>query len=236
MGIFLLIVTTHAEAQRGHWGRGFGRGHVYGHAYFHGPRFYSHFSFGYGGYHRYRGGYYGYYRPYGYYHYRPWFPRFGVRLAVLPPFYYRLYVGPDPFYYYNGTFYSPYGNNEYTTVEPPLGARVPELPGDAKEVVIDGQRYYEFEGTYYQEEITSDNKKQYVVVGIHGELNTGKGNNSNANDEYSDRVGDRVSKLPPDCRAVRINGKKYYESPGGTYYEEIISPNKVEYEVVGKPD
>ncbi len=244
MGISLLIFTIHADAQhvrsvpgfgRG-YGHGYGRGYGYGHSYFHGPRFYSHVSVGFGGYRGYYGGGY-YYRPYRYgYGYRSWYPRFGVRIAVLPPFYYRFYLGPDPYYYYNGIYYSPYGNNGYRTVPPPLGARVPELPGDAKEVVIDGQKYYEFEGTYYQEEITSDNKREYVVVGINGELNTAKGSTTTPNDEYSDKIGDRVSKLPPDCRSVVINGKKYYESPDGIYYEEKISPNKVEYEVVGKPE
>jgi len=237
MGIFLLIFTVHAEAQHVRSVPGFGRGyhHSYGRSYFHSPRVYSYISVGFGGYHRYYGGYN--YRPYRYYnHYRPWFPRIGVHIAVLPPFYYRFYMGPDPYYYYNGTFYSPYGSNGYRTVQPPLGASVPELPRDAREVTIDGQKYYEFEGTYYQETITKDNKREYVVVGTNGELNTGKGNTTNPNDEYSDRIGDRVSKLPPDCRQVVINGKKYYQSPDDIYYEEIISPNKVEYEVVGKPE
>jgi len=109
------------------------------------------------------------------------------------------------------------------------------LPGDAQAVVIDGQKYYVSDGTYYKEEIDADNKLWYTVVGVNGELQPDNELGENPA-TMGDRVGDRVEKLPQGCRTIVISGKKYFEAPSGLYYEEIISPNKVYYEVVGKSD
>ncbi|MEJ0106276.1 MAG: DUF6515 family protein [Bacteroidota bacterium] len=231
MGILLLLFNSGVLAQRGR-GHSYRYGYGYRHSYYHGPRVYSfahpYVSIGYRGInYRHYGGYF--YRPFrGYY--RAVIPPFGFYISILPSGYRRIYVDHYPYYYYNGIYYSPYGNG-YKVVAPPLGARVPELPRDAQAVIIDGQKYYVLDGTYYQEEIVNDNDVDYVVVGRNGVLNNA---DNSAND--GSKIGDRVSRLPADCRAVVISGKKYYESPDGIYYEKIISPNKVEYEVVGKPD
>ena len=234
LGIVLLLATAGAEAQRG-WGRPYRHHHGYNRYY--GPRIYafprSYVSVGFAGIHyRYYGGYF--YRPFpGYF--RAVAPPIGVHISILPPGCRRIYVGSYPYYYYNGTYYSPSErSHEYTVVSPPYGAKVPELPADAQAVVIDGQKYYVLDGTYYKEEIDADNKLWYTVVGLNGELGSdGAREENRAND---DRVGDRVDKLPEGCRTIVISGKKYFESPSGLYYEEVISPNKVYYEVVGKPD
>jgi len=243
VGILLLIFNSGALAQRG-WGHsyrhGYSYGRGYGHSYYHGPRVYSYVhpyvSIGYRGIHyRHYGGYF--YRSFpGYY--RAVIPPFGFHISILPPGYRRIYVGHYPYYYYNGIYYSPYDNG-YKVVAPPLGARVTELPRDAQAVIIDGQKYYVWDGTYYQEEIVNDNEIEYIVVGRNGNVNGDANSNADENADVrtnGSEIGDRVSKLPPDCHVVVISGKKYYESPDGIYYEEIISPNKVEYEVVGKPD
>ncbi len=244
-----LIISTGIFAQRG-----YDRHRYYRPVYYHGPRVYSfhhpYVSIGFGGIHyRYYGGYF--YRPFGSY-FRIVAPPVGIRIAILPPGYRRIYVGDYPYYYYNGTFYEPGGSNEYRVVNPPLGARVPQLPKDAHVMVIDGKKYYELDGTYYKEEITPDNEIWYTVVGTNGTLETDQpaanGNNdadkdvqrnsSNRNDnspvgnDY--KVGDRVDKLPEGCREVVISGKKYYESPDGIYYQEVIGRNQVSYEVAGK--
>jgi hypothetical protein len=233
LGLVLFLATAGSEAQRS-WGRPY-RHHGYG--WYHSPRIYSFprpfVSVGFAGIHyRYYGGYF--YRPFpGYY--RAVAPPMGIRITVLPPGCRRIYVGSYPYYYDNGTFYSPSeGRNEYTVVTPPYGAKVPVLPTDAQAVVIDGQKYYVSDGTYYIEEIGADNKLWYTVVGVNGELRPE--NERDENTILSDRVGDRVEKLPSGCRTIVISGKKYFEAPSGLYYEEIISPNKVYYEVVGKPD
>jgi len=140
--------------------------------------------------------------------------------------------------YYGGYYYRPYPGY-YRAVAPPIvtlpyGTKVPELPSDAQAVVIDGQKYYVSNGAYYKEEIDADNKLWYTVVGVNGERRTDIEGDENST--VSDRVGDRVEKLPPGCRTIVISGKKYFEAPSGLYYEEIISPNKVYYEVVGKPE
>ena len=177
-------------------------------------------------------GYYPSYHSYPYYgpsyRYYPGTPYFGLRISTLPFGFNTIYVGPDPFYYYQGTYYKPYGNDQYEVTAPPLGARVPELPKNAKVAVIDGQKYYELDGTYYKEDITDNNEIWYTVVGTNGELNTGNTVLQN------DKVGDRVDELPADSKAVVINKQKYYLAPSGVYYQEVIDGNKVLYEIVGK--
>lgn len=50
------------------------------------------------------------------------------------------YIGPNPYYYFNGIFYKPHAN-QYEVVAPPLGAVVNKLPSGSKVRVIDGQKY-----------------------------------------------------------------------------------------------
>lgn len=179
--------------------------------------------------------YYGYpsrnfYRPYGYGASLQFaIPNLGIRIGALPFGYRSFYVGPDPYYYYNGTYYRPYQGNQYEVVAPPLGAVVTELPAGAKVTVIDGQKYYELSGTFYQESITERNELQYTVVGTDGVLDTG--NNTTTS---TPNVGDRTDNLPADSKAVVINGEKLYTTPSGLYYKEVIDGNKIHYEVVGK--
>ena len=233
LAVILLIASSDMYAQRG-WGRS----RHYSRGYYHGPRVYSfarpYVSIGFGGVnYRYHGG--SFYRPFpGYY--RAVAPPFGISVNILPPGYRRVYVGPNPYYYYNGTYYSERRPSNYEVVKPPLGARVPELPKDAQVTVIDGQKYYEYDGIYYKEEITDKDEIWYTVVGTDGVLDTDNDGDAIAETTVGDKIGDKVDKLPENCRAIVISGKKYYEAPSGLYYEEVISPNKVYYEVVGKSD
>lgn len=222
--------STHIFAQSGRYRHGHDRDRDYSGRYYSQRNYYynrPYVSLGFGN---------NYYRnPYGY-SYRPYgaslqiaLPHFGIRIATLPFGYRSFYVGPDPYYYYNGTYYRPYGRNEYEVVDPPLGAVVNKLPTGAKVTVIDGQKYYELHGTYYQEEITGDNELQYTVVGTDGVLNT-----DNNTIPVDPAIGDRTETLPADSRAVVINGEKLYAAPSGLYYKEVINGKKVYYEVVGK--
>ena len=178
---------------------------------------------------------YNYRYQHGYY-YRPYrsaisvvIPPFGVRIGTLPYGYRSFYIGPNPYYYYNGAYYRPYAH-EYETVAPPLGAVVDELPPGAKVKVIYGQKYYELNGTYYQEEIDGNNELSYQVVGTDGVLNTEEQENTSSEPV----IGDRIDKLPPDSKAVVIQGEKLYNTPSGLYYKEVTEGNKVHYELVGK--
>ncbi|MGC4036033.1 MAG: hypothetical protein QM764_08725 [Chitinophagaceae bacterium] len=228
VGFLFLLISTTVYAQRG-------RSHWHSRGYYHSYSYRPHVSVAFHSafYRPYRNYYY---RPH-YSYFRPFIPHIGFRLMILPPGFHRIYVGPYSYYYNNGIYYSPLPQQGYEIVKPPLGARVNELPADAQPVVIDGQQYYVLDGTYYREETTRDNRVEYVVVGVDGVLNNNSGSTDPGYDNNNtDRVGDRVNKLPSGSRSITIRGKKYYESPDGTYYEEIISPNKVEYEVVGKPD
>jgi hypothetical protein len=225
MSIFLLVFITASHAQRG-------RGRHYGHRYYHGRGAYYHpyVSVGFRtGYYRHYGSYY-YRHHYGFY--RPFIPRFGVRVMVLPSGYRRIYAGSYPYYYYDGVYYAPVPRGGYQAVKPPIGARVSELPGDAQTVLIDGRQYYVSDGTYYREVKTADNGIGYEVANTDGMMNRDGNFNSDTPDNYVPQTGDRVNKLPSGSRSVVIKGKKYYESPDGIYYEEIISLNKVYYEVV----
>lgn len=188
---------------------------------------------------------YPYYSP-GYRVYPPSF-RVGYHLNVLPFGFRSIYVGPSPYYYYNGIYYRPYGH-AYEIASPPLGAQVPELPRGAEVIVIDGEKYYEYYGTYYKEDITANNEIWYDVVGVHGRLetnNTSQSNidrqsneNSNENNSIQNQnessSGSQVDKLPEGCKTVVINHQKYYVSPSGVYYQEVIEKNTTHYEIVGK--
>ncbi len=176
---------------------------------------------------RYQQGYF--YRPYGS-SFQLSVPPIGIRIGSLPYGYQRMYVGPDPYYFYNGIYYRSLPTNDYEVVPPPLGASVDGLPEGAKLTVIDGQKYYELNGTFYQEEITPDNKLRYNVVGTDGVLNT----DAQAAAPSGPQMGDRFETLPADAKAVVIQGEKYFTTDSGLYYKEVMENNKVYYEVVGQ--
>lgn len=193
----------------------------------------------------YQGGYF--YRPYGSV-VQFVYPPIGIQIATLPPGYFSFYMGPNPFFYFNGIFYQPipplnnYNNNnnnnnnsendhtEYKVVKPPLGAVVNKLPSGAKVKVIDGQKYYELNGTFYQEQMDENNKLSYVVVGTDGVLNT----NPNKEKISEPQIGDRIDNLPSDSKSVVINGEKLYSTPSGLYYKKVTEGDNTYYELVGK--
>jgi hypothetical protein len=220
-----LLFTADASAQRRHSyrGRGYYRPYYPPRVYAYNRPFVS-IRFGSVGY-RYQQGYF--YRPYGSV-FRVTIPPFGVRIATLPAGYRSFNVGPDPYYYYNGTYYRTAPNKQYEVVAPPLGATVSELPPGAKATVIDGNKYYVLDGTYYEESITNNNELLYTVVGTDGVLNT----TESIPDEP--QMGDRFDTLPADAKAVVIQGEKLYSTPSGYYYKEVMDGNKIYYEIVGK--
>src|SRR5574338_113931 len=237
LSLVSVIISSNLNAQRGRHYEIRGRGY---------RPYYSRpivsIGFGYRNY-----GYYPYYRA-PVYRYYPGGLYFGMHIGALPFGYSSIYVGPHLFYYYDGIYYRPYGDNEYEVTAPPLGAKVPRLPGNAKVTVINGQKYYVANGTYYKEEITDDNEILYKVVGVNGKLNTDdsidntNGDNENNNDNTAilkdDRsgvkIGDRVDELPDNSKVVVINKQKYFQSPSGYYYQEVVEGNTIHYEVVGK--
>ena len=182
-------------------------------------------------------------------YYRGYYPHIGFYLNVLPFGYYPFSYGGYPYYYNQGLFYQQY-NDGYQVVEPPVGAEVPRLPRGSKDITIDGQQYFEKDGVYYLPVVNQDGKKVYQVAGKDGVLNTDGSqqdnqqpqpqqqqqynNNSNSNSNQP-QVGDVVNSIPPDSRAVRINGEKLYVSPDGVYYQEDNSGNTRIFKVVGVP-
>jgi hypothetical protein len=204
------------------------------HPYRGGGRGYSRMSFGpphygrsFGGF---RGGfgYRGYYRPYygGFYGYG--YPRIGFRLSVLPVGCYPFYFGPDLYYFNEGVYYRPYENNQFEIVAPPIGGVVEQLPSKANSIMIDGQQYFEFNGVYYKETVDANGKKAFLIAGKDGVLTTN--NTQNA----APQLGDVVTQLPEGCRPIMLNGKKYFVSNTGVYYEEIVDANNnASYKVAG---
>lgn len=189
-------------------------------------------NFGYRPYYR-TNYYYGYYRP-----------SLGVIISVLPFGYRTIYLGPNPYYYYRGIYYRPYANKRYEVIDAPVGARVPEIPSSAKAQVINGQKFYEYDGTYYKEIITDKGEILYEVVGKNAVLNTDEQTEINKAPqstqtsppvaESKEFMGLQADKLPDNCKAVVINQQKFYQSPSGYYYQEIINDNKISYKIVGK--
>ncbi len=172
-----------------------------------------------GGGHTYNPG--GFYRSgFGYYSY----PHLGFYLNVLPYGYYPFYWGDNLFYYSGGIFYRPYDGGGYEVTTPPVGAAIPTLPDAARPIMIDGQQFYESEGVYYKMVVNDQGKKMYEVAGRDGVLNT---NSTDINSGVSSapQVGDIVNELPEGCRKVSLNGKKYYVSPNGIYYQAYVDDN-----------
>jgi hypothetical protein len=182
--------------------------------------------------HYYRPGYF--YRPYRYYG-----PPIGFRVSLLPYGFLTFNTGWGPYYYYDGFFYRPYANaqtqtEQYEVVDPPMGVVVPSLPSGAKSIVIDGTTYYEKNGTYYQE-VQQDKQTKYVVVGKHGELNTGNDNDDNQDETTAPPAEQVMATLPDGSRGVEINGQQLYVSPDGMYYQEVTNAdNSRGYKIVGK--
>jgi hypothetical protein len=112
--------------------------------------------------------------------------------------------------------------------------------------VIDGVKYYELGGTYYQEDISDKNKVSYKVVGTDGVLDTGKDeqvieqapaeNNTTVQKNSLPEVGARFDKLPEGSKTVILKKEKYYLSPAGVYYQEVIDGNSIRYEVTGNSE
>lgn len=187
----------------------------------------------------------GYYAGYGYHggaFYRPGFgyygyPHLGFYINVLPFGYYPFYWNSALYYYYGGIFYAPYDNGGYQVTEPPVGAAVPSLPDDATSIKIDGIQYYEADGVYYKQTTDDKGKRIYVVAGRNGVLNTGDNvTDPNADAAYP-KVGDIVNQLPDDCRKIELNGKKYFVSPDGIYYERVTDPDgNTAYRIASLPD
>lgn len=232
LAILGLLFLQDTQAQRGRYNRRVYRSY---NSYYH-PRTVISFSsprvlipFG-GMNYYYSGGYY--YRPYGS-TFRIIAPPIGININILPRGYRQIYAGDVPYYYYGGTYYKKgKKNNNYEVVEAPLGASVPELPEDVKVVVINNQKYYELNGTYYKEEIRENSEIWYTVVGKDGKLNTDEP--VVEEEDNGPVVGDIIEKLPNDCKTVVVGGIKYFVSPDGVYYEEIMQQNTVKYKVSGK--
>jgi hypothetical protein len=236
--------------------RGSVRGGIgYNRGYYGGGRYY-------GGRGYYRGGrYYGGYGPGFRFGFGFGYPHIGFYLGYLPFGYYPFYFGSLQYYYYGGAFYRPY-NGGYEVVAPPVGAAVPSLPSNAQAIQIDGVQYYEASGVYYQESVDDNGHRVYIVVGKDGVLNTGNNvsdqqpmtdsddpimDNSNmANSqpqpqatrpaaELTIKVGDVVDQLPPDCRKVTLNNKKFFVSADNIFYEEFKDANGTGYRVASIP-
>ncbi|MEJ7588303.1 MAG: DUF6515 family protein [Ferruginibacter sp.] len=186
-----------------------------------------------------------YHRPYRLPYRNHYGPAFGLRIGILPYGYKRIYIGGNPYYYANGIYYRPYSSGGYTVAPPPLGAVVKHLPPGAKVTVIDGQKYYVLGGTFYQASLASNKKVRYEVVGTDGVLNTTSPENieeeqfqalsAPKNNMTSQPIeGTIATQLPAGSTAITINRQKYYLSPSGVYYEEVIdTDNKVSYKVAG---
>ncbi len=184
-------------------------------------------------------------------------PAFGVRINVLPVGYDPFYIGNHPYYYNNGVYYHSYSGGGYEVIAPPLGATVKRLPAGARVTVIDGIKYYELGGTYYQEEITDNNKLRYKVVGTDGVLNTNDGAATTIDEDAATvsratdsaavatpsqstasipETGSRLDQLPLGTKVVILKKEKYYLSPAGVYYQEVIEGEKIRYEVTGNTE
>ncbi|MGZ3763687.1 MAG: DUF6515 family protein [Mucilaginibacter sp.] len=202
-------VTAHRGYVNGTVGAG-----VYGHG-----GGYGHYGWGRHGGYFYHGGFYG----------SLYYPWLGLGYGYLPYGYYSFYWGGYPYYFSDGLYYQ-YENDQYTVVEPPVGASVNKLPAKAQSIVINGQQYYELNGVYYEPVTKDDGTVIYQIAGKDGQLNT----DASGVDAVMPKIGDIVTKLPADCRKVKLNGAVYFVSVDGIYYQEMKdNDNNTVYKIVG---
>jgi hypothetical protein len=176
----------------------------------------------------------GFYRAgFGYYGY----PHLGFYLGVLPFGYYPFYWDDALYYYYGGVFYAPYDGGGYEVTTPPVGAAIPSLPQGARSIVINGQQYYELNGVYYKAVVNDQGKTVYEVAGRDGVLNTDGSQAAPQQDTSAPQVGDVVNELPDNCRKVTLNGKRFYVSPNGIYYQPYVdAKGNTGYRIASVPD
>jgi hypothetical protein len=194
-------------------------GHVVAGGAFHGAIAYHRGGF-------YRGGF-------GYYGY----PHLGFYFGVLPFGYYPFYWNDALYYYYGGVFYTPYDGGGYEVTTPPLGAAVPNIPEGARSIVINGQQFYELNGVYFKAVTNDQGKAVYEVAGRDGVLNTDGSNAAPQADVSTPQVGDIVNELPDNCRKVTLNGKRFFVSPNGIYYQSYTdAQGNAGYRIASVPD
>lgn len=162
LAIAALILISDAYAQ---WGR---RGGYYGRGPY-GMVMRPHVSIGIGG--VFGGGYWGY-RPGVGVSVGVGFPGGGVYIGhQLPIGYRRVYVGGQPYYYYNDRYYRE-REGGYEMIDAPLGATIKRLPRGTQKQIINGETYYEANGTYLQEDRNENGDRVYIIVGKNGRLDT----------------------------------------------------------------
>jgi len=243
-GMLSLGLGYTASAQHVHVGGGFGGGfhggvgvHSFGGSGFNGGShlaysghtiaggaFHGAVAYNRGGFYRGGFGYYGY-------------PHLGFYLGILPYGYYPFYWNDMLYYYYGGVFYTPYDGGGYQVTTPPLGAAIPSLPDGARSIVINGQQFYELNGVYYKPVTNDQGKTIYEVAGRDGTLNTDGSNQAPQVDSSAPQVGDIVNELPDNCRKVTLNGKRFYVSPNGIYYQPFTDANgNTGYRIASVPD
>lgn len=129
----------------------------------------------------------------------------GAFYATLPTGYLPIYVGGNPYYYYEGAYYQPEASG-YVAVTPPVGAVVPQLPPGAEPVTAGQTTYYYAGGTFYLPQ------SQGLVV-------------------VPPPLGVTVSSLPPGATPVYIRGGLYYQY-NGVYFMPSIQDGVTVYTTV----
>lgn len=115
----------------------------------------------------------------------------GAFYNALPSGNVPIYVGGNPYYYYEGAYYQPEASG-YMAVTPPVGAVVPTLPPGAESVGIGQTVYYYAGGAFYLPQ-----PQGFVVV--------------------APPVGVTVTSLPLGAAPVYVRGVLYYQA-GGVYF------------------
>jgi hypothetical protein len=136
-----------------------------------------------------------------------WFGfRPGIVVSTLPFGAVPLYVGPQPYYYYQGVYYEN-STSGYVVVTPPAGAVVSDLPPGAEAVTAGPNVYYYAGGSFYAQQPQGG----FAVV--------------------APPLGVTVSTLPSGAVPVTINGALYYEADGA-YFLPVMEDGVTVYTTV----
>jgi hypothetical protein len=73
----------------------------------------------------------------------------GMAIASVPSYYYPVYVGPTPYWYYGGVYYSEAPSGGYVVVDAPVGAQVEIPPPECHVIAVDAEPYCYSQGSFY---------------------------------------------------------------------------------------
>jgi len=170
--------------------------------------------------------YYGgiYYTPYADGGYQVSAPPLGALVPDLPSGYTTQVIDGQTFYQYYGTFYEPQVRDNGETWYKVVGLNGRLETGQPQydnqyQAAPQGQQPYQPDGQQQNQQQPMQQQPSQATPA----------------QPAAPVTGDLLFKLPDGCTTITINGEQYFQSPAGTYYQEVIGQdNKIMYQIIDK--